>query len=235
MPNLSKAVRAAQKLSNDASTSIVTQAVHVPSKYHLEVHDALGVSEQTRQAVWELYADNMRTTLLASSFGWDPVDKKKEIFHKHGRLLLIHAPETNRLLGFSSYRFDVDENPDEVFEDVLYIYEVQVAPFARRHGLGDLMIRSMEALASHARMLKVMLTVLVGNAAAIGLYSRAGFTVDPTSPLTATEFADVAAEGNNASHVRNLDDGGDDGEVYDYFILSKLISASQTVASVTAS
>lgn len=49
-------------------------------------------------------------------------------------------------------------------------------------GLGKFLMQLLELMGRKARVARLMLTVFHGNAAARGLYSRLGYTLDEDSP-----------------------------------------------------
>ncbi|CAM9408053.1 unnamed protein product [Sphacelaria rigidula] len=94
-----------------------------------------------------------------------------------------------RLAGYCHFRFawDADENDDGEGvggkEDVLYVYEIQVAPWATRRGLGRRMMQALELLANRHFMTKVMLTVFKENEQAMSFYTtKMRYCVDKDSP-----------------------------------------------------
>ncbi|CAM9556058.1 unnamed protein product [Ectocarpus sp. 12 AP-2014] len=94
-----------------------------------------------------------------------------------------------RIAGYCDFRFawDQDENEDGEgvggMEDVLYVYELQVAPWATRRGLGRRMMQAIELLANRHGMTKVMLTVFKENRQAMSFYTKKmRYGVDKDSP-----------------------------------------------------
>ncbi|CAM9254763.1 unnamed protein product [Ectocarpus sp. 13 AM-2016] len=94
-----------------------------------------------------------------------------------------------RIAGYCDFRFawDQDENEDGEgvggMEDVLYVYELQVAPWATRRGLGRRMMQAIELLANRHGMTKVMLTVFKENRRAMSFYTKKmRYGVDKDSP-----------------------------------------------------
>lgn len=61
--------------------------------------------------------------------------------------------------------------------DVADVMTIAVAPSARGRGLGRRLLDELETRARAGRAASVMLEVRADNAAAIGLYDRAGYTV----------------------------------------------------------
>eukprot|EP00903_Cladosiphon_okamuranus_P018756 g17258.t1 len=94
-----------------------------------------------------------------------------------------------RLAGYCHFRFawDQDDNEDGEgvggTEDVLYVYELQVASWAKRRGLGRRMMQALELLANRHGMTKVMLTVFKENTQAMSFYTKKmKYGVDKDSP-----------------------------------------------------
>eukprot|EP00752_Nemacystus_decipiens_P015087 g13441.t1 len=101
----------------------------------------------------------------------------------------VAAGGGQRLAGYCHFRFawDQDENEDGEgvggTEDVLYVYELQVAPWAKRRGLGRRMMQALELLANRHGMTKVMLTVFKENRQAMSFYTKKmKYSVDKDSP-----------------------------------------------------
>ena len=44
-----------------------------------------------------------------SSFGWNPTKKKREMFHKLGRFILVRSKESAKVVAFTSFRFEEEE------------------------------------------------------------------------------------------------------------------------------
>ncbi|PIL31606.1 hypothetical protein GSI_06308 [Ganoderma sinense ZZ0214-1] len=65
----------------------------------------------------------MRAMVEPSSFGWDPPEKKEELFHKNSRyILMLHddgslraeEPDT-RIVAFTHFRFEFDQDEELVY------------------------------------------------------------------------------------------------------------------------
>ncbi len=87
----------------------------------------------------------------------------------------LHCPSNP--VAFCHFRFDMEEE-----ENVLYLYEIQIAPEYRGRGLGSFLIRMMELISNRTKMSKIMLTMQVRNKRAQAFYERCGFVLDPSSP-----------------------------------------------------
>lgn len=52
----------------------------------------------------------MKDSYSNSSWGWDPAEKKDELFHPDARYLLLYTEDQRtNLVGFTGFRFDMDE------------------------------------------------------------------------------------------------------------------------------
>lgn len=78
-----------------------------------------------------------------------------------------HAACKGNRVGFLSFRWDVDEN-----RPAMYVYELYVAPHARKHGVAAALMRLAEQICIAARIPLILLTVFDLNAAAHGLYQK---------------------------------------------------------------
>lgn len=53
-----------------------------------------------------------------SSFGWKPAEKKREMFHKLGRFILVRSKESAKVVAFTSFRFEEEEEFGVVYWSV---------------------------------------------------------------------------------------------------------------------
>ncbi|KAM5533109.1 hypothetical protein V8D89_013252 [Ganoderma adspersum] len=184
----SKRVRAANKASLDKILSVagIQEPVTINgTEFLLRVERGSGLSSADQDAVWRLWELNMRAMIEPSSFGWDPPEKKKELFHESSRyILMLHddgTPQAEerdlRIVAFTHFRFEYDQD-----EELIYCYELQVAEGFRHRGLGRFLFDKLVAIGTHWLMEKILLTVLNVNKSAREMYSKVGFVVDPTSP-----------------------------------------------------
>ncbi|KJA29170.1 hypothetical protein HYPSUDRAFT_32547 [Hypholoma sublateritium FD-334 SS-4] len=204
MTTSSKAVKAANKVPSARLAALVSTAYEVASRtYPLQVAHSRDLKRCQREAIWSTYETNMYDFSKTSSFGWDPEAKRKELFHSLSRYILVTDPTTNELLAYTSFRYEVEED-----EDILYCYELQVAPSAQGKGFGKKLTKELEKLCQSNNMEKIVLTVLKANAKAVSFYKAAGFKLDPTSP----DFMD-SEQGDS-----------DEVEEVDYQILSKPVA-----------
>lgn len=67
--------------------------------------------------LWSEYDNSFR--YKNSSFGWDPVAKRKELFDKLSRFILVYKEGTAELLAFIMFRFEFEEYEDAIYWEVL--------------------------------------------------------------------------------------------------------------------
>lgn len=140
------------------------------------------LTRSLRKDLFSLLKHNMRDMYEDEGWEWNTLEKKAELFADEARLLVCYSPdEEQELLGFSHFRFTLDDDGDPA-EAVLYVYELQLADGARRKGLGRRMMAVLEALAASTGMTKTMLTVFKANEPAMLFYKAAGYVLDPSTP-----------------------------------------------------
>lgn len=130
-----------------------------------------------REELAALFERNMRARYEASDWGYDAAEKRAELFDGAARYLVARE-QGGALAGFVHFRFLDDDGAD-----VLYVYELQVAPSMQRRGLGRFLMQLLLLLARKFRLELVVLTVFKTNTAAMDFYRRKmGFKIDETSP-----------------------------------------------------
>ncbi|KAI0313736.1 acyl-CoA N-acyltransferase [Amylostereum chailletii] len=183
--------------------------------YHMRVAKVTTLSDEEREAVWQLVSDNMKDMLTKSSLGWNDHDKKKEILHRNSRFLLASlpaddpesTPQKPNLAAVLVFRFVMEEK-----QPVAYCYELQVSGAYRRSGLGRALLSMLSDIGSKWSMQKVMLTVLQANVSAIHFYKSLGLTLDGFSPGYTDEL-----DGEFKM------DSDDEKDGFDYWILSRVL------------
>ncbi|CAH1117216.1 unnamed protein product [Phaedon cochleariae] len=142
----------------------------------LFVKKCMKLEENIRQWAFNLTKRNMQLKYEQCSWGWSDEKKLEELMDDAAWYLVAKSNE-GALLGFSHFRFDVDEGTE-----VLYCYELQLDPSVQRKGLGKFMMQVLELIAFKNNMRKVVLTVLKNNQ-----YSRffkaINYELDESSPV----------------------------------------------------
>eukprot|EP00936_MAST-01D_sp_MAST-1D-sp1_P001648 g1648.t1 len=162
----------------------------------LEFHTASSMVKTDLDWVCDLTARNMAALYEASDWGWKPKEKREELTHDDARYIIVRAkaasaatreaaeaagaeapPAEGTPLAFIHFRFELE---GEV--EVLYVYDVQLEPAARRKKLGKHLMLVMELCARKWQMQWVMLTVFKNNQDSMSFFSRLGYEIDDTSP-----------------------------------------------------
>ncbi|GLB36215.1 putative acetyltransferase (GNAT) family protein [Lyophyllum shimeji] len=131
--------------------------------------------ETDKNAIWNLFEDNMRGLYTTTSFGWDPRRKREQLFDPLSRYILTDVDD--RLAAFTMFRFESEDSEDNV-----YCYELQVHRDHQRAGLGKQHMRALEVIGDAWQMRKVVLTVFKENTSALKFYRGFGFSTDESSP-----------------------------------------------------
>ncbi|KAL0951097.1 hypothetical protein HGRIS_007834 [Hohenbuehelia grisea] len=151
------------------------------TRYRLDVKLSKELLPHTRDAIWNILVTNMRDLRVykASSLKWKPAAKKKEIFNRLSRFVLVFSEEEDaeRLVAYTIFRF---EHEDDF--DILYCYELQVLQEAQRRGLGKVLMEQLVSVSKTWKIGKINLTVFLSNPGALKFYKTFGFVLDETSP-----------------------------------------------------
>ncbi|KAI8376884.1 hypothetical protein BD560DRAFT_326165 [Blakeslea trispora] len=88
------------------------------------------------------------------------------------------------LKGFLSFQLLQEETmDDDIMANTAYCFEIQLAPHARRKGLGEYLMDLLWQIGCYWKMDKVMLTVFKANQGAFRFYTeKLGFKLDEISP-----------------------------------------------------
>ncbi|KAF9056235.1 acyl-CoA N-acyltransferase [Panaeolus papilionaceus] len=188
----SKVVRFANKASAQDIQSHLTSEYKVSDwSVTLQVQHSTTLDETQRTSVWAIFETNMYNLYVNSSFGWDPLAKRRELFDPLSRFILIYSESNAKLVAFVMFRFEMEEE-----ENIIYCYDIQVDSSLQGSGLGNKLLEELSTLCKVYNMRKVMLTVLHANTRALAFYQKIGFVIDSTSPgyITGKEterFADM--------------------------------------------
>ncbi|XP_036149454.1 N-alpha-acetyltransferase 40 [Monomorium pharaonis] len=132
---------------------------------------------QSKCLTWilDIMERNMKDMYERSSWGWNMTEKQTELTEDTAWYLVALCDD--KFIGFSHFRFDIDNG-----DVVLYCYELQLEPLARRKGLGRFMMSALESMAQQNQMLKVVLTVFKHNPMAIQFFYALGYKLDSSNP-----------------------------------------------------
>ncbi|RXG69030.1 N-alpha-acetyltransferase 40 [Armadillidium vulgare] len=85
--------------------------------WKIESYSSLSLPKEVLSWAFELCKANVKEMYEETS-GWDEEGKFNEMAHPAAKYIIIKEKDTNKLLAFSHFRFDVDYS-----EEVLYWYE----------------------------------------------------------------------------------------------------------------
>jgi ribosomal protein S18 acetylase RimI-like enzyme len=163
------------------------------TQYSITPQTSANLGEEELTRCFNLIQETSSADYEASSDGWDPVDKRKEMKEVDMRYLLVRRSPSS-----SQPRPESEDNPanvdseivaflsfmltTEASELVIYIYEVHSDSCVRGIGLGKFLMGYVEEIGRNAGMLKSMLTVFTRNTHAESFYRRLGYIEDEISP-----------------------------------------------------
>ncbi|PGH33071.1 hypothetical protein GX50_04145 [[Emmonsia] crescens] len=198
--------------------------------YSIEIHSSSSISKTDLESCFLLVKLTSSKMYKHSTTGWSPVKKKNEMKLLDMRYMLLvrsttptePEPQKNsdkktrpsetggrELGGFLSFMVTYE---DEI--EVLYCYEVHLAPELQHRGLGKILLGYYEEIGRNIGLQKAMLTVFKVNGSAIRFYERLGYGEDGFSPKPMKL---------RNGHIRE----------YDYMILSKDIAGTETAKYAT--
>lgn len=158
---------------------------------NLHVKRVTDLDDRVVDWAFQLTKRNMQTKYENSQWGWCDNRKREELTDDASWFLIAESIDGTPI-GFSHFRFDIDENME-----VLYVYELQLEFTVLRRGLGKFMMQILELIAWKNNMRKVILTVLKNNSFST-FFKAINYQLDESSPID------------------------DEDEIYTYQILSKI-------------
>ncbi|EFE40070.1 GNAT family acetyltransferase Nat4, putative [Trichophyton verrucosum HKI 0517] len=157
--------------------------------YSLQFYTAASIPEPYMTACYDLIYLTSSAAYKQSASGWSARKKKLEMKLLDMRYMVLVLKKNNEtegtldmptVGGFLS--FMVTEE-DEM--QVLYCYEIHLAPEVQHKGVGKQLLQIFEDIGKNIGLQKGMLTVFKSNTSAIRFYERLGFTEDANSPKPA--------------------------------------------------
>ncbi|KAJ5156688.1 hypothetical protein N7492_009491 [Penicillium capsulatum] len=176
----------------------------------LDVYSAASISSADLEACLDLIELTSSEAYSNSGIGWSRPKKRKEMELPDMKYLILRdaepsaasresagndadspdgalsapgknknpdAAENGRVVGFLSFMVTYEDG-----KEVVYCYEIHLAPEARGRGLGGLLMSRMEEIGRVIGLEKAMLTVFRSNEKARQFYTRGGYEVDEYSP-----------------------------------------------------
>lgn len=156
----------------------------VSTTYNLSLESSSTISDEDLTACFNLLRSTSSADYEASSKGWSPAKKWKEMRLPDLRYIILKRKEHDKgqdgfpeVGGFLSFMLTYEDG-----YEVIYCYEIHLSPQMRGTGLGKRLMEMMEEVGKKARVEKAMLTVFKANRAAMTFYERLGYEEDAYSP-----------------------------------------------------
>ncbi|KFY45515.1 hypothetical protein V495_02938 [Pseudogymnoascus sp. VKM F-4514 (FW-929)] len=155
-------------------------------EYTIELKNSSDLSRDELTACFLLVEESSKGDYSASKEGWKPAAKRREMRLLELKYLLVRSTgprdgEEEKKAGdietFVSFMPTIEDE-----QEVLYVYEIHLAPTLRRSGLGRQLMMLVEGVARKIGVEKVMLSCFTRNAIAKGFYEGIGYEKDEYSP-----------------------------------------------------
>ena len=154
--------------------------LHMTKKSKIVTEDTHKLTDIELDQCLALVEGTSRQDYEASSIGWHPQRKRREMLDKDMRYVIVRRAGSDFNLpieGFISFMFTY-----EAGKPVVYIYEIHLRKDARGCGLGKHLLNLVHRMGAKAGVEESMLTVFKSNASTLEWYFRAGYAVDDCSP-----------------------------------------------------
>ena len=145
------------------------------------------ISSYDLHSCFQLIESTSSKQYAESSLGWHPARKRKEMRLPDLKYLMVKSKLDSmtpggmeldsQLRGFVSFMLTYEDGIE-----VIYCYELHLAPEWRRMGMGKFLMAQVEDVGRKAGVKKAMLTVFRANRAARGFYEKMGYEEDEYSP-----------------------------------------------------
>ncbi|KEF63181.1 uncharacterized protein A1O9_01158 [Exophiala aquamarina CBS 119918] len=140
--------------------------------------DASTISKQALEACLDLIEQTSAHDYKNSEAGWSRAKKKKEMKLPDMKYITLNDERPNHMIaGFVSFMITYEDG----FE-VVYVYEIHLAPEWQAQGLGKSLIIAVETIGKNVGAEKIMLTVFKANRRAVDWYCKLGYVEDEFSP-----------------------------------------------------
>ena len=162
----------------------------VSTTYNLSLETPSTLPNNAFRACFDLIASTSSADYEASSKGWSPAKKRREMRLPDLRYVLLQQKaekedesgvciydQDQEVQGFMSFMLTYEDG-----YEVIYLYEIHLSPQLQGQGLGKKLMDMMEEVGKKAGVEKSMLTVFRRNEAAMRFYEGLGYGVDEFSP-----------------------------------------------------
>ncbi|KFZ16777.1 hypothetical protein V502_04907 [Pseudogymnoascus sp. VKM F-4520 (FW-2644)] len=156
-------------------------------KYTIELQNSSDLTRDELAVCFSLVEESSKGDYSASKQGWKPTAKRREMRLLELKYLLVRSAgprdgdgtgKAGDIEAFVSFMPTIEDE-----QEVLYVYEIHLAPSLRRSRLGRQLMMLVEGVARRIGVEKVMLSCFTRNAVAKGFYEGIGYEKDEYSPL----------------------------------------------------
>ncbi|GFU20192.1 n-alpha-acetyltransferase 40 [Nephila pilipes] len=130
----------------------------------IEYKSVSEILPECTKEIFDLLKTNMEYFYEKSDWGWHDDNKLEELVHEDARFLIVRD-STDKIVGFSHFRFDTESN-----YPVLYCYELQIDSAIQRKGIGKHLMNILTLIAYKFKLVKILLTVFKNNTAGLSFY-----------------------------------------------------------------
>ncbi|KAJ9292468.1 hypothetical protein DTO271G3_8740 [Paecilomyces variotii] len=194
-----------QSSINDTAATTTTSTEknrnRISETYMLDIYSAASIPAADFEACFNLVELTSSNDYENSSIGWSPTKKRKEMKLPDMRYMVLKKQEKQEremkseveepvkgnggalhegremALGFLSFMVTYEDG-----KEVVYCYEIHLAPAMQGKGIGKRMMDLYEEIGRRVGLEKAMLTVFKANAVARKFYEKLGYEVDEYSP-----------------------------------------------------
>ena len=148
-------------------------------EYRITLESSSTIPSLEFTACFNLVADTSSEAYSNSTKGWSPSRKRKEMRLPDLRYLLVKPTSSpdSPVEGFMSFMFTYEDG-----HEVVYCYEIHIAPRLQGYGVGKYLMGLMHDIGRRSGVEKAMLTVFLENKGALAFYEKLGYREDEYSP-----------------------------------------------------
>ena len=157
--------------------SYLDDAFRPTSAFMCTVESSITINPEDLAACFGLIEATSKESYAASSSGWHPKAKRREMKLPDMKYLLVRERSSASIVGFASFMLTFEDGLE-----VIYLYEIHLSETARSLGLGKRLVNLVESVGQQAEVKKIMLTIFESNTTARAFYERRGFALDEFSP-----------------------------------------------------
>lgn len=159
-----------------SQTDLTFQATSLGT-FLISLQSAASISEEDLDKCFDLISTTSQSDYEASSAGWHPKAKRKEMKLPDMRYLLVRPTTDSSPVAFISFMITYEDA-----REVIYVYEIHISGHLCGLGMGKALMNLVEDVGRCAGMEQSMLTVFNANEGAMTFYQRLAYQTDDYSP-----------------------------------------------------